>query len=115
MKMSFQEDLADAIVRSLGPTEIMFEAVCKYVDGSGTRTLRLMKTPTLLVLHDFTSRGFQAASVAPLVALPEVLQQCAAVTSELEAHGTVHGRVTQDGKRWLERLDCPLVDGGNLQ
>jgi SAM-dependent methyltransferase len=28
MKMSFQEGVADVIVRSLGPTEVMFEAVC---------------------------------------------------------------------------------------
>jgi len=115
MKMSFQEDLADVIVRSFGPTEVLFEAVCEYVNGSGIRTIRLLKTPTLLVLHDFTNHGFQTASLAPLVALPEVLQQCAAMTSELEAHCTVHGEVTQHGKRWLERLDCPLVEGGNLQ
>jgi len=99
MKMSFQEDAADAIVRSLGPTDLMFEAVCEYFDGSGVRTLRLLKTPTLLVLHDFTNHGFQTASLAPLVALPDVLQQCAAITSELEAHCTVHASVTEHGKR----------------
>jgi hypothetical protein len=108
MKMIFQEDLADVIVRSVGPTEVMFEAICKYVDESGIRTLRLIKTPTLLGLHDFTNHGFHTASLAPLIVLPEVLQQCAAMASKLEAHCTVDSRITQDGKRWLERLDCPL-------
>ena len=40
LKMHFREDLADAFVRSIGPTEIMFDAVCEYRDGSGVRTIR---------------------------------------------------------------------------
>jgi hypothetical protein len=32
------------------------------VDGD-IRTLELLKAPTVLVLHDFTNRGFQAASI----------------------------------------------------
>ena len=106
-KMSFQDDLADVMVRSFGPTEVMFEAVCTFLNGSGVRTLRLLKTPTLLVLHDFTNHGFQAASLFPLVALPEALQLCTTITSEPEAYCAVHGSVTEDGKRWLARLDCP--------
>jgi hypothetical protein len=85
------------------------------VDGSGIRTLRLLKTPTLLVLHDFTNHGFQTASLAPLVALQEVLQECAVISSQLEAHCTVDATVTEEGKQWLARLDCQLADGGHLQ
>jgi precorrin-6B methylase 2 len=108
MKLSFKEELADVMVRSFGPTETMFEAVCTFVDGSGVRTLRLLKAPTLLVLHDFTNHGFQHASLAPLVALPNVLQQCATIATELEAHCIVKSAVTEDGRRWLARLDCPV-------
>jgi hypothetical protein len=96
-----REDLADAFVRSIGPTEIMFDAVCEYLDGSGIRTIRLLKAPALLVLHDFTNHGYQTASVAPLVGLPEVLAQCLAITSEL-----VQETVTEAAKLWLCRLDC---------
>jgi hypothetical protein len=107
LKMHFREDLADAFVRSIGPTEIMFDAVCEYLDGSGIRTIRLLKAPALLVLHDFTNHGYQTASVTPLVGLPEVLSQCLAITSELEAHCTVQKTVTEAAKLWLCRLDCP--------
>jgi hypothetical protein len=105
LKMSFQEGVADTFVRSVGPTEIMFEAVCEYRDRSGIQTIRLLKAPTLLVLHDFTNHGFQVASVAPLVALPEVLSQCSTITSELETHCTVRETVTDAAKLWLSRLD----------
>jgi hypothetical protein len=67
----------------------------------------LLKAPALLVLHDFTNHGYQTASVAPLVALPEVLSQCFAKTSELEAHCTVRETVTEAAKLWLCRLGCP--------
>jgi SAM-dependent methyltransferase len=107
LNMNFREDMADTFVRSIGPTEIMFEAVCEYRDGSGIRTIRLLKAPTLLVVHDFTNHGFQAASVAPLVALPEALSQLRTVTSELEAHCTVRETVTDAAKLLLSRLDCP--------
>jgi SAM-dependent methyltransferase len=46
LNMKFQEDLADTFVRSVGPTEIMFNAVCEFLDGSGTRTLQLLRAPT---------------------------------------------------------------------
>ena len=59
LKMSFREGVADTFVRSVGPTEMMFEAVCEYRDRSGIRTIRLLKAPTLLVLHDFTSHDFR--------------------------------------------------------
>jgi hypothetical protein len=108
LKMSFREKPADAIVRSIGPTEVMFEAICEYLDGSGIRTIRLMKAPTLLLLHDFTNRGFQVASIAPLVALPDVIQQCAVMASELEAHCAVQETVTEAAKQLLARLDCPI-------
>jgi hypothetical protein len=61
LNMKFQEDLADTFVRSVGPTEIMFNAVCEFLDGSGTRTLQLLRAPTILVLHDFTNHGFRTA------------------------------------------------------
>ena len=41
------------------------------------------------------------ASVAPLVALPEVLLQCSTLTSELESHCTVREAVTDAAKLWL--------------
>jgi hypothetical protein len=105
--MRFREDLADAFVRSIGPTEIMFDAECEYLDGSGIRTIRLLKAPALLVLHDFTNHGYQTASIAPLVGLREVLSKCLVITSELEAHCTVQETVTEAAKIWLCRLDCP--------
>jgi SAM-dependent methyltransferase len=108
LKMHFREDLADTFVRSIGPAEIMFDAVCEYLDGSGIRTIRLLKAPALLVLHDFTNHGYQTASIAPLVALPEVLGQCRAITSQLEAHCTVQQTVTDAAKLWLSRLDYPI-------
>ena len=90
----------------------MFEAVCTYINGSGIRTIRLVKAPTLLVLHDFTNHGYQTACLAPLVALPEMLQHCAAIASELEVHCTVQESVTEAAKRWLVRLDCQPDDRG---
>lgn len=107
LNMHFQGDLADAFIRSVGPTEIMFNAICEYIDGSGTRTLQLLRAPTLLVLHDFTSHGFRTASVAPLVALPEVLSQCNALASQLEVDCIVARSVTDAAVSWLARLDCP--------
>lgn len=110
LKMHFQDDLADVFLRSVGPTEIMFNAVCEYIDGSGTRTLQLLKAPSLLVVHDFTNRGFSAASVAPLVALPEMLSQCNELASQLEAHCVVERSVTEAAVSWLARMDCPTKD-----
>lgn len=110
LNMRFQEDLADAFVRSIGPTEVMFEAICEYVDGSGIRTIRLLKAPTLLVVHDFTNHGFRTAWIAPLVALPEVLSQCNDLALELEVHCMVQKSVTEAGNLWLSRLDYQMSD-----
>ena len=35
LSLTLKEDIADLFLRSLGRTEIMFEAVAKYVDNSG--------------------------------------------------------------------------------
>lgn len=107
LKLRVQGDLADAFVRSIGPTEILFDAVCEYLDGSGTRTIQLLKAPAVLVLHDFTNHGFNAASIAPLVALPEMLSQCNEITSGLEVHCVVQKSVTESAISWLSRLDYP--------
>jgi hypothetical protein len=85
----------------------MFDAVCEYLDGSGIRTIRLLKAPTFLVLHDFTNRGFRTAWIVPLVALPGTLSQCNVLASELEAHCTVQKSVAEAAILWLSRLDCP--------
>jgi SAM-dependent methyltransferase len=110
LNMRFQQDLADAFVRSIGPTEVMYEAVCEYLDGSGIRTIQVLWAPTLLVVHDFTNHGFRTAWIAPLVALPEVLSQCNDLASELEAHCMVQKSVTEAGKLWLSRLDYQVSD-----
>jgi SAM-dependent methyltransferase len=110
LNMSFREDLADAFVRSIGPTEIMFNAVCEYFDGSGIRTIQLLKAPAFLVLHDFTNHGFRTAWIAPLVALPQVLSQCNDLATELEANCFVQKSVTEAAILWLSRLDCPTND-----
>jgi SAM-dependent methyltransferase len=110
LKLSLQADLADAFVRSIGPTEIMFDAVCEYLDGSGIRTIQLLKAPAFLVVHDFTNHGFRTAGIAPLVALPQVLSQCNDLTTELEAHCIVQKSVTEAAILWLSRLDCPTND-----
>ena len=85
----------------------MFDAVREYLDGSGIRTIRLLKAPALFVQHDFTNHGYQTVSIAPLVGLREVLSQCLVTTSELEAHCTVQETVTEAAKIWLCRPDCP--------
>jgi hypothetical protein len=110
LKMNFQGDLADAFVRSVGPSEIMFNAVCEYIDGSGVRTLQLLGAPTLLVLHDFTNHGFRTASVAPLVALRDVLSQCNDLAARLEEHCIVQKSVTEAAVSWLARMDCPTKE-----
>src|SRR5262249_49243871 len=106
----FKEDLADLFVRSIGPTEVLFTATCDYVDGSGIRTLKLLKAPTLLVLHDFTNQGFQAASIAPRVALPDVLRQCETIIGNLEGVGAVEAALTSAGKAELLDLDVAVQD-----
>ncbi|SCY34277.1 class I SAM-dependent methyltransferase [Microvirga guangxiensis] len=107
MSLHLKEMVADVFVRSLGPTEILFEATADYIDGSGTRILRLMKTPTLLVVHDFTTLGYQEAFIAPLVALPDILSNCVQVATALQEHCAVIGDLTEAGKVWLSRLDAP--------
>jgi hypothetical protein len=110
LNINFDGNIADTFVRSIGPTEILFEAVCKYRDGSEIQTIRLLKAPTLLVGHDFNTHGAQRASVFPLIALPEVLSQIrSAITSELEADCTVRETVTDAAKLLLSRLDCPTL------
>jgi SAM-dependent methyltransferase len=110
LNINFDGNIADTFVRSIGPTEILFEAVCKYRDGSEIQTIRLLKAPTLLVGHDFNNHGAQRASVFPLIALPEALSQIrSAITSELEPHCTVRETVTDAAKLLLSRLDCPTL------
>jgi hypothetical protein len=67
MKMNFREDVADVIVRSLGPTEVMFEAVCEYINASGNPYRSPPENTDSFGVHDFTNHGFQVASLAPLV------------------------------------------------
>lgn len=107
LKLTLHENLSDAFIRSIGPKEIVFEAVCTYLDGSGIRTIRLFAAPTLLVLHDFTNHGFQTASISPLVALSEVLQQCNAIAAKLEPYCSVRQTTTEATALWLSRLDHP--------
>jgi hypothetical protein len=106
--------MADVFLRSLGEQEIMFEAVGEYVDGSGIRTIRLIKTPALLVLHDFTNHGFSTAFIAPLVGLAEMIVHCQKLSSDLEQHCVVSAGATQAGRQQLARLDYagPLSDTG---
>jgi SAM-dependent methyltransferase len=97
LSFTLKEDVADLFIRSLGHTEIMFEAAANYVDKSGIRTIRLLKTATMLVLHDFTNRGYQTAFVAPLVALPTMLSHCQDLARELEDNAEVTSAVTEGG------------------
>jgi hypothetical protein len=115
LNLQFKEDLADAFVRSVGPTEVMFNAVCEYIDGSGTRTLQLLRAPTLLVLHDFTNHGYRTAWVAPLVALREVLSRCNELASQLEEHCIVERSFTEAAVSWLARMDLPYESYTHLQ
>jgi SAM-dependent methyltransferase len=105
MSLTLKENMADVFIRSLAQTEIVFEAVAEYIDRSGIRTIRLLKTPTMLVLHDFTNRGFKSAFVAPLVGLPSVLDHCRKMISELEENCTVTAGVTDAGRALLGRLE----------
>jgi hypothetical protein len=108
LNLHFEQDLAEALVRSIGPTEIMFEAVCE--DTSGIRTLQLLKAPTLLLIYDFTNTGFRRAWIVPLVALPEALKRCDDLISEWEKHCTVTVRkksLTEAAVSLLARLDYP--------
>jgi SAM-dependent methyltransferase len=105
LNMRFEEDLADTFVRSIGPTEVMFEAVCEYLDGSGTRIVRLLRAPTLLLVHDFTNHGYRTVWIAPLVALAETLAQCDDLASQLEAFCVVQKSTTEAAELWLLRLD----------
>jgi hypothetical protein len=105
MSIILKEDMADLLLRSLGQQQIMFEAVGEYVDKSGVRTIQLLKTPTLLVLHDFTNHGFKTAFVAPLVGLSEVIAHCWKMVSDLEKNCTVTAALTEAGRAQLARLD----------
>ena len=105
MSLTLKENIADVFIRSLAQTEIVFEAVAEYIDRSGIRTIRLLKAPTMLVLHDFTNHGFQTAFVAPLVGLPNMLEHCWKITSELEENCTVTAAVTDAGRALLARLE----------
>jgi hypothetical protein len=44
------EDLADVFLLSIGPTEIMFDAVCEYRNGSGIRTIRAARLRPKIVV-----------------------------------------------------------------
>jgi hypothetical protein len=109
-KIQFEGDLADLLIRSIGPTVVLVSAKCDYVDGSGIRTLKLLKAPAVLVLHDFTSRGFQAASIAPCVALPDVLGQCQTIVSDLEGLGAVEATLTSAGRSELLGLGVQIAE-----
>lgn len=104
LSLTLKEDVADLFLRSLGRTQIMFEAVAKYVDNSGIRTIQLLKTPTILVLHDFTDHGHRTAFVAPLVALPELVGQCQNIVQELKGQAVVSASTTEAGEELLARL-----------
>jgi hypothetical protein len=106
MGLQLKEAVAEIFLRSLAPTESLFEVSADYHDGSGTRYIVLKKTPTLLILHDFTTKGYQEATVAPLVALPEMLAQCSEMAMALEEHCAVTGALTVAGSVWLTRLDA---------
>jgi SAM-dependent methyltransferase len=101
---------ADAFIRSVGPKEIVFDAVCTYRNGSGIRTIRLLAAPTLLVLQDFTNHGFHTVWITPLVALPEVLQQCNDIVAGLESHCSVRRATTEATALCLARLDYQMSD-----
>jgi SAM-dependent methyltransferase len=104
LSLTLKEDVADLFIRSLGHTEIMFEAAADYVDKSGIRTIRLLKTATMLVLHDFTNHGYKTAFVAPLVALPTMRSHCQDIARDLENNAEVTSAVTEAGEALLTRL-----------
>jgi hypothetical protein len=104
LSLTLKEDVADLFFRSLGHMEIMFEATGEYVDKSGIRTIRLLKTAAMLVLHDFTNRGYKTAFLAPLVALPTMLAHCQDLARELENNAEVTSAVTEAGESFLKRL-----------
>jgi hypothetical protein len=104
LSLTLKEDIADLFLRSLGRTEIMFETVTKYVDNSGIRTVQILKTPTILVVHDFTNHGYKTAYVGPLVALPELIANCQSIARELESHAVVTASITEAGVALLARL-----------
>ena len=82
----------------------MFEVGAKYVDNSGTRTIRILKTPTILVLHDFTNHGAKTVFVAPLVALHELIANCQSIAKELDSDAVVTTSITEAGEALLARL-----------
>jgi SAM-dependent methyltransferase len=98
------EIVADLFVRGVGSTEVMFEATAEYEDGSGIRTLRLLRTATFLILHDFTNHGYVRASLAPLVALGDVIAQCQSIARDLEPNALVTASITDAGKALLQRF-----------
>jgi SAM-dependent methyltransferase len=100
----FEDDVADIFARGLGSTEVMFEATAEYEDDSGIRTLRLLRTATFLILHDFTNHGYVKASLAPLVALGDVIAQCQSIARDLEDNAIVTASITDAGKALLQRF-----------
>lgn len=105
----FEENVADLFVRGLGYTEVMFEAAAKYFDNSGVHTLRLLRTTTFLVRHDFTNHGYVRASVLPLVALSDAIAECQSIARDLEDNAKVTASITDAGKALLKRFDYPPV------
>jgi SAM-dependent methyltransferase len=109
LEIAFNDDVADVFVRGLGHTEVMFEATAKYFDGSGVHTLRLLRTRTFLVFHDFTNHGYVAASVAPLVRLGDAIARCRSIARDLEDNAEVTASITDAGKALLQRFGYSSV------
>jgi SAM-dependent methyltransferase len=101
----FEESVADLFVRGLGYTEVMFEATAKYIDNSGVHTVRLLRTATFLVRHDFTNHGYVRASVLPLVALGDAIAECELIARDLKDDAIVTTSITEVGEALLKRFD----------
>ena len=107
LRVVFENDVEDLFIRGLGHTEVMFEANAAYINNSGIRRLRLLRTATFLVLHDFTDHGYVKASLAPVVRLGDVIAECQSIALDLEGVAKVTASITDAGRVTLERFDYP--------